>query len=269
MAKKEEQIGIVVVKYHITEDLVNTKIPFLRANSKVKPSEGISAVYIDDQPKTTPKSSITFSQAGEHVVKIDLKDSHVIPEDFLCYAKYIHSVEIPESVTEIKEWAFRFTALQCSPILPPNLKTIGGNAFDHAYVGVDCVQVPDSVEVVGREAFLGVPHIILGKSFNGYLDRLDCYDEVTIPSDNPYVEIRDGFVIEKATNTVHCILKGTFEDAEDVTIRLPEGIAGFDYSQFQRLHLGSNVVLEGGRLTEVFKACKGEDFVEGRRRRSN
>ena len=266
MAKKEEQIGIVVVKYHITEDLVNTNIPFLRANSRVKPSEGISAVYIDDQPKTTPKSSITFSQAGEHVVKIDLKAPYVIPSYFLWGAEQIYSVEILENILKIEDYAF-CCKMQCPPILTSHLKTIGKKAFAGAFEGVDCVRIPDSVEYIGEKAFEGVPHIILGKSVKEWLGYLGSYDEVTIPADNPYVEIRDGFIIEKATNTVQGLMKGAFEDAEDVTIRLPEGIAGFDdpypglFRDFSKasLFIPGSVEKASVRNTD----CPNIEFAEG------
>ena len=92
--------------------------------------------------------------------------------------------------------------MQCPPTLPPHLKTIERCAFDEAYEGVDCVQIPDSVERMGRDAFEGVPHIIIGKSFKEYIDCLAKYDKVTVSADNPYVEIRNGFVIDKTTHTV-------------------------------------------------------------------
>ena len=226
MEKQVNNEGVVIVKYRITDELVNKPIPFLRAYSRIKPSEGIDAVYVDDGPKTPAKSTIRFDQAGEHTVRVLLRNSRVIPDDFLRHAEHIYSVEIPESVTEIKDMAFRWTHLPCPPALPPHLVVIGKCAFDGAYEGVDCVQVPDSVVRIGNEAFNGVPHIILGKSYREWLKYLECYDEVTIPVDNPYVEARDGFFIEKATNTVKGLKKGAFVDAEDVTIRLPEGITG-------------------------------------------
>ena len=78
MAKYEIKDGVVVVKYHITEDLVNTRIPFLRAYSRLKPSEGITAVYVDGQTKKIPpKSSITFNEVGEHIAKIVLENAEV------------------------------------------------------------------------------------------------------------------------------------------------------------------------------------------------
>lgn len=267
MEKQVNNEGVVIVKYRITDELVNKPIPFLRAYSRIKPSEGIDAVYVDDGPKTPAKSTIRFDQAGEHTVRVLLRNSRVVPEDFLRYAEHIYSVEIPESVTEIKEMAFRWTHLQCPPALPPHLAVIGKCAFDGAYVGVECVQVPDSVVRIGDEAFNGVPHIILGKSFREWLKYLNCYDEVTIPIDNPYVEMRDGFFIEKATNTVKGLKKGAFVDAEDVTIRLPEGITGIGddsiiglFRNFSR----ANLYIPGSvEKVSLDTGCPNIEFAEG------
>ena len=267
MDKQVNNEGVVIVKYRITEDLVNKPIPFLRAYSRFRPSEGIDAVYVDDEPKTRASSTIRFRQEGEHTVRILLKNSRVIPDDFLRHAQHIYSVEIPESVTEIKDMAFRWTHLQCPPTLPPRLVFIGKCAFDGAYVGVDCVQVPDSVVWIGDEAFNGVPHIIVGKSYMEWLEYLDCYDEVTIPADNPYVEARDGFFIEKATNIVKGILKKAFEDSEDVTIRLPEGVSGFDGSPtsglFRHFDNASLYIPGSVEKVDLFTRCPNIEFAEG------
>lgn len=267
MDKQVNNEGVVIVKYRITEDLVNKPIPFLRAYSRVKPSEGIDAVYIDDGPKTSAKSTIVFGKTGEHIVRILLRNSRVVPVDFLRHAKHIYSVEIPESVTEIRDFAFRWTRLVCPPVLPHHLVVIGNCAFDGAYVGVDCVQVPDSVAWIGREAFNEVPHIILGKSYREWLEYLDCYDEVTIPADNPYVEARDGFFIEKATNTVKGLLKKAFEDSEGVTIRLPEGITDFDGSAssglFRHLDNASLYIPGSVEKVDLFTRCPNIEFAEG------
>ena len=264
MAKYEIKDGVVVVKYHITEDLVNTRIPFLRAYSRLKPSEGITAVYVDGQTKKIPpKSSITFNEVGEHIAKIVLENAEVIPYDFLREAKHIHSVEIPECVTEIGDFAFRWTNIECPPELPSKLKTIGCNAFDGAYVDVDCVQIPDSVEKIGSEAFGGVRHLILGRSFQGYLEDLDYYDKVTIPMDNPFTEIREGFVIEKANQTVQCILKNAFEDSEDVTIRLPEDVSGFNRDLFSNFSKAAIYIPGSVEKVVIESDCKSIECAEG------
>ena len=118
----------VNVAYHITEDLVNEKIPFLRSYSRMKASDGIPAIYIDDQGRKKPTSTITFTEPGEHIVRIVLEDNTIIPWEFLHGAEHIYSVDIPETVTKIEKYAFRWTHIVCPPVLPPNLKTLEGNS---------------------------------------------------------------------------------------------------------------------------------------------
>ncbi len=223
----------VTVTYQITDNLVNEKIPFIRAYSRSKASDGIPAIYIDDQGKKKPTSSITFKEPGEHIVRIVLEDSTIIPWDLLRHAENIYSVEIPDTVTTIEAFAFRWTRMACPPVLPPNLKTVEKNAFDGAYKDVESVQLPDSVETVGDEAFNGVKHLIVGKNYQGFANNLYEYEKVTIPADNKYLEVRDGFIINRETKEVKGLLPGAFEDAKDVTIRLPEGTTGFDRELFR------------------------------------
>ena len=101
----------VTVTYQITDDLVNEKIPFIRAHSRMKASEGIPAIYIDDQGRKKPTTTLTFKEPGEHIVRIVLEDSTVIPWDFLREAKNIYSVDIPDTVTTIEGYAFRWTLI--------------------------------------------------------------------------------------------------------------------------------------------------------------
>lgn len=240
----------VNVAYHITEDLVNEKIPFLRSYSRMKASDGIPAIYIDDQGRKKPTSTITFTEPGEHIVRIVLEDNTIIPWEFLHGAEHIYSVDIPETVTKIEKYAFRWTHIVCPPVLPPNLKTIEGNAFDGAYVDVENVQLPDSVETVDMDAFQGVKHLIVGKNYRGDANNLNRYEKVTIPADNNYLEVRDGFIINRETREVQGLLPGAFENAPEVVIRLPEGTTGFNRKLFS--HLGKVSVSVPGSV----KKCK-------------
>ena len=229
----------VTVTYRITDELINEKIPFLRANSRLKASEGIPAIYIDDQGRKKPTSTINFSEPGEHIVRIVLEDGTVIPQDFLSGAKHIYSVDIPDTVTTIEEFAFRWTHMACPPSLPPNLKTIGRCAFDGAYNDVDCLQLPDAVEIVGDEAFNGIKHLIVGKNYQGPATYLQDYEKVTIPDDNIYLEVRDGFIVNRETKEVMGMLPGAYEDSEDVTIRLPEETTAFYKELFKQFEKAS------------------------------
>lgn len=229
----------VTVTYRITDELINEKIPFLRANSRLKAYEGIPAIYIDDQGRKKPTANIIFGEPGEHIVRIVLEDSTVIPYEFLCGAMHIYSVDIPDTVTTISTNAFKDTHIECPPVLPPNLKSIESSAFYGAFVNVDTLQLPDSVEIVGKFAFEGVKHLIVGKNYRGLARFLNDYEKVTIHNGNHYLEVRDGFIVNRETKEVMGILPGAFKDDKDVTIRLPEGSTAFDKQLFEHFKKAS------------------------------
>ena len=224
----------VFVTYHITEEQVGRKFNFVRAVSRLKAADGIPAVYIDDQGRKKPTSSISFSQAGEHVVRIVLEDSTVIPAEMLEEAENIYSLEIPESVTVVESSAFCRARISCSPVLPPNLKRIERRAFAGIYGDVETVQLPDSVEFVEHDAFGADKNLVAGKNYRGYV-----FKNVTIPTDNHYLEVRDGFVINRETCKLEAILPGAFEDVASTTISIPEGIVAFDEGMFCDFHKAS------------------------------
>lgn len=232
---KDGEVALTVT-YHITDELVNQKLCFIRNESKVRGNyDGISAIYIDDGNRKKPTSTITFSEPGEHIVRIVLEDSTVVPYAIFWHVSNIYSIEIPDTVTKIESGAFD-TSIACPPVLPPNLKTIGNSAFDCPYRDFPVLQLPDSVETVGRDNFPGLKHLVVGKNFQGNVKELchsrwgECnqIEKITIPDDNKYLEVKDGFVIDRATKKLLGILPGTFNDSSDVTIRFPEGISSMD-----------------------------------------
>jgi len=232
MKETKEQQAVVTVTFRITEQQVNEKIRFIRSNSSLKASDGLSGMYIDNEKKKTPTKTISFSESGEHKVRIVLEDSTIIPSGFLDDVQNIYSVDIPDTVTTIEDSAFCGAKIACSPTLPPNLKIIERFAFKGVYVNVESLQLPDSVETVQDYAFHGVKHLIVGKNYRSFVRGLQEYEKVTIPDDNRYLEVRDGFIINRETKEVEGTLPGAFEDVEDVTIKLPEGTTAFDRELF-------------------------------------
>ena len=96
---KDGEVAMTVT-YHIAEELVNKKIKFIRSVSRSKATDGIPAIYIDDQGRKKPTSSISFAEAGEHIVRIVLEDSTLVPFEILEEAENIYSGAGPCSWTD-------------------------------------------------------------------------------------------------------------------------------------------------------------------------
>jgi hypothetical protein len=262
---KDGEVAVTVI-YHITEELVNKKFKFIRSVSRSKATDGIPAIYIDDQGRKKPTQSISFAEAGEHIVRIVLEDSTVVPFEILEEAENIYSVEIPESVTTVEIYAFRRAQIACPPVLPPNLKKIEKSAFEGAYKDVETIQLSDSVEFVGHGAFGFGKHLVVGKNYRGGV-----FNNITIPAENIYLEVRDGFIINRETRRVEAMLPGAFEDTASTTISLPEGITEFDdeymFDDFHKASIYVPASVEKCRMNlssqECEPAARTIEFAEG------
>ena len=259
MAEMAVEKAMVTVTYDITEDLVKEKIPFIGTND----FNGIAGVFIDDRPMRKPSKTISFSKPGVHVVKIALEDGTVIPSRFLCGAKNIRSIEIPESVTVIGWKAFSEIELKQKPVLPSGLKKVGGDAFEGVYNGVELLQLPDSLETIDKNAFKGIDHLVTGKCFKAearyQMSELMCYKKVTISEDNIYHKVCDGFVINRENGVVEGLLPGIYEDTPATVLRIPEGVTGFNYRLFESFRYASIEV--PGSVEECsisFERCSDE-----------
>ena len=241
-------------------------IPFIRAHSRWsnKTTDGIVALYVDGEKKR-PTTKISLSK-GKHVAQIVLEDSTQVPWELFRHAKEIDTIEIPESVTTIGRFAFRWTRLKRFPALPPNLKVVEQCAFDGAYCKkLEDLRLPDSVEMIEREAFEGVTdHLIVGKNFRGDLHYIHCYKKLTIPDDNLYLEVRDGFIYKRGTMELLALMPGAFEDTSESMIRVPEGVTSIDDHAFSHIKYASISIpgsvetchLEiGGEFADSHKDC--------------
>ena len=111
------------------------------------------------------------------IVNVQLSGNvKVIPEG-LFYESILKSLEIPQGVTEIGEWAFRMNQNLTDVTIAGSVKTIGKEAFDHC--NIDRLILNEGVEVIGPGAFNGleVENLALPKSvksigqfaFNSYV----------------------------------------------------------------------------------------------------
>ena len=93
-----------------------------------------------------------------------------------------------------------------------------------------------------------------------------------VSMDNRYLEVHNGFIVNKETKEVEGSLPGAIEDAEDVTIRLPEGATAFNRELFKPFSKASisipgsveNCVMEvGGSWAREEPVIRTIELAEG------
>lgn len=135
--------------------------------------------------------------------------------------KDISSVEIPDTVKEIQDYAFSSNRNLKSVKLPKNLETIGTNAFFNCS-SLESIELPASLKEIGVYAFsaAGLKSVTIPESKT--LTTLDQYvffqcqelTEVTLPS------------------TITSIAENTFADCPNkITINAPKGSYAINYAK--------------------------------------
>ncbi|MED9969422.1 MAG: leucine-rich repeat domain-containing protein [Ruminococcus sp.] len=126
----------------------------------------------------------------------------------------IESVEIPDSITEVQDYAFAANSNLSKVKLSKNLKIIGNNAFWNC-PKLTSIELPSSLKKIGVYAFsaTGLTSVTLPESKT--LTQLDQFvffqsknlKEVTIPAsmtniaDNAFNECADGLTIKAKANS--------------------------------------------------------------------
>lgn len=135
--------------------------------------------------------------------------------------KDVTSVEIPDTVKEIQDYAFSSNRSLKSVKLPKNLETIGTNAFFNCS-SLESIELPASLKEIGVYAFsaAGLKSVTIPESKT--LTKLDQYvffqcqelTEVTLPA------------------TVTSIAENTFADCPNkITINAPKGSYAINYAK--------------------------------------
>ena len=135
--------------------------------------------------------------------------------------KDVTSVEIPDTVKEIQDYAFSSNRNLKSVKLPKNLETIGTNAFFNCS-SLESIELPASLKEIGVFAFsaAGLKSVTIPESKT--LTKLDQYvffqcqelTEVTLPA------------------TVTSIAENTFADCPNkITINAPKGSYAINYAK--------------------------------------
>ncbi len=99
---------------------------------------------VSGEKSTTPNIVIPKTYKGIPVT--------TIAEDAFCFNKNIVSVQLPESIITIKDFAFNFTKLKTITV-PKSVKTIGSNAFSQSTFETIIFEEGSSLISLGSSAF--------------------------------------------------------------------------------------------------------------------
>jgi len=146
---------------------------------------------------------------------------------------------IPDTVKEIKDYAFYGCYNFTSVIIPDSVTSIGYDTFNHC-TALTYVRIPNSVALIGPYAFqycykllevynLSDLTITKGSFANGYMGyyALNVYNSLDIPSKQWKTE--DGFLFYEDGDT--CYLLGYEGDKTEIT--LPESCNGKNYEIYK------------------------------------
>ena len=166
---------------------------------------------------------------------------------------------IPNSVTEIGDWAFSGCSGLTSFTIPNSVTTIGNYAFAYCS-GLTSLTIPNSVTTIGEEAFSGCSGLTSLTIPNSVTTIVEgafrcCYGltSISVAADNPYYDSRNdcNAIIETASNTLVAGCKNTV---------IPNSVteigdwAFSDCSGLTSLTIPNSVTTIGN---EAFRFCSG------------
>ncbi len=150
-------------------------------------------------------------------------------------AKYITSVTIPKSVTEIDEYAFSGCKELKSVTIPNSVTNIYPYTFRNC-TGLTSIKIPDSVKSISNDAFYGctglksvtIPNRVKTINNNTFYGCTGL-KSVTIPNSVTYINGAfygcTGLTSITIPNSVTCIGSGTFENCTGLTsITIPNSV---------------------------------------------
>ncbi len=143
--------------------------------------------------------------------KIVLKDGTLgIAEGAFSYCTGLTSIDIPNSVTEIKDYTFSGCPGLTSIDIPNSVTSIGSSAFIDCK-GLTTITIPNSVTYIGNSAFYGcsgltsiyIPNSVTSIG-SGAFSGCSGLTSITVDSDNTKYDSRQNCnaIIETATNTL-------------------------------------------------------------------
>lgn len=134
----------VVVKYNVTDITYSTHI--------AGNCENFAEMEVDGVVQSNVNGSYQFDSIGEHTIKYTLIDNTSIVVSSFQGCNNITKVTIPNSVTNIGNYAFHYCTGLIEVIIPDSITSIGNYAFQRCS-SLTSVTIGNSVTSIGQNVF--------------------------------------------------------------------------------------------------------------------
>ena len=248
--KTGEKETRVVCTYNVSSTTEATQICSATTN--------FASMEVDGVEITAVTTGYTFTTSGEHTVKFTLKDNTAISESAF-RSTNLTSVVIPDSVTDIRKYAFSGCSSLTSVVIPDSVTNIGDSAFyntpwyksysaDTSHQSGNIIYInnvayqPTSTDITSctfKEGTVG----IAGSAFSGCtsLSSVDIPDSVTSINEDVFYRCTSLTSVTIGSG-VTSIKNSVFRECSSLTsIVIPDSVTG----------ISSNVFSDCSSLTSV------------------
>ncbi len=154
----------------------------------------------------------------------DAQDDNVVSSKFGDYRSSLESVTIPDSVTEIGDYAFRGCKSLTDVTIPDSVTVIGSEAFSYCY-SLTSVTIPDSVTEIGDSAFYSCESLTI----YGYAGSTA--EEYAHNNNIPFKNAEESDIPAKSDFEYRILDDGTVEITDyrgsDTELSIPSDIDGY------------------------------------------
>lgn len=181
----------------------------------------------------------------KYMHSIEIPNSITSIEREAFYHCRITSIYIPDTITSLSDWVFGHCGFLEEVRLPENLISIGENSFDSCFQ-LKTIEIPNSVVSIGKEAFwfcIGLKSITLPPSITiireGTFDSCESLTSVVIPNSVTAIQKKAFFCCQELPsieipNSVTLIEEDAFAGCPELTsFNIPESVISINPRSFR------------------------------------